>query len=80
LINGAESSALCGADNEGASSGFDDVFGDHGQVIDTQDAFDLDEQPVQEAEVSAGKAASARSLGFMTVAPPPPSHSMNGCP
>jgi hypothetical protein len=35
---------------------FDDVAGDYGEVVDAQDAFDLDEQPVKEPGVAAGDA------------------------
>jgi hypothetical protein len=48
---------LCGvADDDGAAGCFDDVAGDYGEVVDAQDAFDLDEQPVKEPEVAAGDA------------------------
>lgn len=43
-----------GADDEGAAGCFDDVVGDHGEVVDAQDALDLDEQALDETEVAAG--------------------------
>ncbi len=49
--------ALRVADDEGAAGGFDDVAGDDGEVVDLQDAFDLDEQAVNESEVAVGDAA-----------------------
>lgn len=48
---------LCVADDEGAARGLDDVAADHTQIVDLHDAFDLDEQAVDEAEVAAGDAA-----------------------
>jgi hypothetical protein len=36
--------ALRVADDEGAAGCLDDVVGDNGEVVDLQDAFDLDEQ------------------------------------
>ena len=49
---------LCSADadDEGAAGCFDDVVGDGVQVVDLHDAVDLDEQPLDEPEVSAGDA------------------------
>ena len=53
-----ESSALYGTDDESASGCLNNVAGDYGRFIDVQDALDLNEQPVQEAEVSAGDAGN----------------------
>jgi hypothetical protein len=39
-----------------AAGCFNDIAGDYGEVVDAQDAFDLDEQPVKEPEVAAGDA------------------------
>ena len=44
-------------DDEGASGGFDDVVSDGLQLVDLQDAFDLGEESLEEAEVAAGDAA-----------------------
>ncbi len=47
------SSALCGADDEGAAGGFDDVVGDNCEVVDPQDAFDLDEEALDQTPRTA---------------------------
>jgi hypothetical protein len=39
--SGAESSALCGANHEGAAGRLDHVIGDHAQVVNSKDALDL---------------------------------------
>jgi hypothetical protein len=51
--------ALCVADDESAAGGLDDVVGEDGQIVDLHDAFDLDEQSVDEAEGAAGEMPSA---------------------
>jgi len=48
---------LCVADDEGAACGLHDVAGDNRELVDLQDALDLDEQAVDQAEVAAGDAA-----------------------
>ena len=48
---------LCVADDEGAAGGLHDVAGDDRELGDLQDALDLDDQAVDEAEVAAGDAA-----------------------
>lgn len=45
------------ADDEGAASGLDDLIGDDAELVDGEDAFDLDEEPVEEVEVASGDAA-----------------------
>lgn len=44
---------LCGADHQGAPDGLNHVVGDGGEAVDLQDAADLDEEAVQEAEFAA---------------------------
>jgi hypothetical protein len=54
---------LQAADDERFTGGLDDFLGDRAQVVDQQDALDLSEQPLDEAEVSAGDAGDGR-VGF----------------
>ena len=42
------------ADEECVAGGFDDFWGDGLELVDVQDAFDLGEEAVDEAEVAAG--------------------------
>jgi hypothetical protein len=58
-LYGGDSSALCGADDEGAAGGLDDIGRDGGQVVDPKDTVDLDEQALHEAEVAAGDAGDS---------------------
>ena len=43
-----------GADDEGPPCGFDDVVGDDVEVVDFEDALDLGEEALEEAEVATG--------------------------
>ena len=45
-LSGEEFSALCGTDNECAPGCFDNIFRDYAQVVNAQDAFNLDKKPV----------------------------------
>lgn len=47
---------LCGADDEGARGGVDDISGDGAEVVDFHDAFDLREKSADEAEISCCQA------------------------
>jgi hypothetical protein len=44
---------LCRAHHEGAAGRFDDIIGDHRQAVDSNVAFDLQEQAVKKTEVAA---------------------------
>ena len=46
--------SLGSADDQRAPGGFDDVFGDCVEVVDTRDSVDLYEQTVSESRVAAG--------------------------
>ena len=54
---------LQAADDQRLTGGFDDFPGDRAQAADLQDALDLSEQALDEAEVSAGDAGDGRD-GF----------------
>jgi len=42
--------------DKGAASGFDNIVGNEGQLVDLHDPVDLREQPMQEAEIAASEA------------------------
>lgn len=46
---------LARAEDEGAAGGVEDVGGDDHELVDAENAFDLLEEAVQEAEVAAGE-------------------------
>src|SRR3954464_3525973 len=52
-MSGGLSPALCGADDERTAGRLDHIVGDHRQAVDLQDAPDLDEQAMEQAEVAA---------------------------
>jgi hypothetical protein len=45
---------LRGTNNQSRAGGFDHIVGNKGEFVDLEDALDLDEQPVQQAEITAG--------------------------
>ena len=53
-----EFSALCGTDNECAPGCFDNILRDNTQVVNAQDAFNLDKKPVQQPKVPSGDAGN----------------------
>jgi hypothetical protein len=53
-------SSLRGPDDQRRTGGFDHIVGDKREFVDLEDALNLDEQPVQQAEVAAGYAGDGR--------------------
>jgi hypothetical protein len=52
--------SLCDADYEGGAGGFDNIFGNYRRVINAQDAIDLHEPAMKQAEVSTRDARDCR--------------------
>jgi DNA invertase Pin-like site-specific DNA recombinase len=53
-----EFTALCGTDNECAPGCFDNVLRDNAEVVNAQDALNLDKKPVQQPKVSSSDAGN----------------------
>jgi hypothetical protein len=60
VVIGTKFSTLCGTNNEGTAGGFDNIITGHIQVINTEDSFDLHEQPMQQSEITT---CNARNCG-----------------